>query len=136
MDAVAGPGALLDEAIARAALVEVMGEIYDEENTTYQDLAGSWESGIDGDKCVELLELFLVEAIYQEMLSDLADRIEEHSDSAAITHGRELELRDHIKEMVRFDLGQSDPLQIKWQGQEGSKLITRNLEAALAQLEK
>jgi hypothetical protein len=136
VDALVGPGASLDEAVARVALVEVMGELYDEGNIAYESLIDSWETGVDRDRCVELFELFLVEAIYQKMLSDLADRIEEHSDSVAMTRARELELRDYIKEMVRFDLRQNDPLQIDWQGQEGEELIVRNLETVLAQLEE
>lgn len=136
VDALVGPGTSLDEAVARVALVEVMGELYDERNVAYENLVDSWESGIDRDRCVELLELFLVEAIYQKILSDLADRIEEHSDSVAMTRARELELRDYIEEMVRFDLRQKDPVQVDWQGQEGDELITRNLEAALVQLEE
>lgn len=126
----------MDEAVARVALVEVMGELYDEGNVAYENLVDSWDSGIDRDRCVELLELFLVEGIYQKMLSDLVDRIEEHSGSVAMTRARELELRDYIKEMVRFDLRQNDPVQVDWQGQEGGELVTRNLEAALAQLEE
>jgi hypothetical protein len=136
VDALAGPGASLDEAVARNALVEVMGELYDEGNPAYENLVDNWEAGIDRDRCVDLLELFLVEAIYQKMLSDLADRVETHSDSAAITRKKELELHDYIKEMVRFDLRQKDPLQIDWQGEEGDELIAHNLEAALAQLEE
>lgn len=136
VDALAGPGATLDEAVARVALVEVMGELYNEVDATYESLVDSWEHAVGRDRCVELFELFLVESIYQKMISDLADRIEGHANSVAMTRARELELRDYIKKMVRFDLGQNDPLQIDWQGQEGDELIIRNLEAALAQLEE
>ena len=136
VDALAGPGGPLDEAVARAALTETIADILDENNTEYEQLREEWDGRIDDAEIPEILEIFLVEAIYQQYLSNLAERIESNAISADEAFERESEIRGFIEEMVRFEFVIHNPLNIvDWFGAECRELIQRNLEAALAQAE-
>ncbi len=126
---------VLDDAIARAATVEVLAEIFDESDDAYSNLREQWDSDLDKNRVVELITLFLSQAIFQRFLADLGDKIESNAMSAAHAEQCEQEALEFIKEMVKFEIGEIDPLKFNWKGAAGERLIQRNLVAALSQLE-
>ncbi|NVM54535.1 MAG: hypothetical protein HWN66_12595 [Candidatus Helarchaeota archaeon] len=135
VDALAGAGGPLDEAVARAALTETLANIFDENNEEYIQLREDWDSRINEVEILEILKIFLIEVIYRRFLSDLAERIQSKAISSDDAFERESEIRGFIEEMIKFTLVIHDPLNIDWRGAEGRDLITQNMEAVLAQAE-
>jgi hypothetical protein len=134
-DYICGNNGLLDDAIARSAAVEVLAEIFDDSDDTYSDLRERWESQLDANRVVDLISVFLSQAIYQRFLVELGHKFETNAVSAADAERKEQGVFEFIREMVMFELGEIDPLSFDWQGIEGERLIQRNLSAALGQLE-
>jgi len=134
-DHICGDGGLLDDAVARSAVIEVLAEIFDETEDSYDQLRDRWDSQLDEDTIIELMVLFLAQSIFQRFLADLGDRIESNAVSAMRAAECEQEALEFIKRMIEFELGEIDPLTFDWQGPPGEQLIRRNLEAALAQEE-
>jgi len=136
IDKLAGPGKLLDRAIARSALLEILAELFEKESDEYSDLENDLTTSIDAEKLVELMQLFIAEYIYQRLLNDLADRIENKAVDSSEVRNREKELKEFIIRIVKFDLSKKDPLGIDWSGKEGKGLIEKSIEASLGQLEE
>ena len=136
VDYICGNGGTLDEAIARSAVVEVLAEIFSEDDDAYADLRDRWDAELDADRIVDLLSLFLSQAIFQRILSDLGDLFEKSAVSAFEAERKEQAVLDFIKGMVAFELGEIDPLDFDWQGSDGEELIHRNVAAALGQLQE
>ena len=133
-DHICGNGGPLNDAVARSAVVEVLAEIFDESDDTYSDLRDRWDSELDEKRIVDLMSLFLSQAIFQRILADLGSQFETSSVSAIEAERKEKKVLDFIIKMVEFELGEIDPLNFDWRGPEGEELIRRNLAAALAQL--
>lgn len=136
IDKLAGSGKLLDQTIARSALLEVLAELFEKEGDEYGELEKDLTASIDSEKLVELIQLFIAEYIYQRLLNDLVDRIEDKAIDANEVKNREKELKEFIIRLVSFDLNNKDPLKIDWLGKEGKSLIERNIKASLEQLEE
>jgi hypothetical protein len=134
-DHICGNGGLLDDAISRSAVVEVLAAIFDESDDTYAELRDRWDSQLDESRIVELMSLFLSQAIYQRFLVELAEKFEANALSTTEAEQRENEIFEFIKEMVKFEMGEIDPLRFDWKGPEGEEMIRRNLAAAIDQLE-
>jgi len=135
-DYVCGNNELLDDAIARSAAVEVLAEIFDESDDMYSNLRDRWEGQLDENRVVDLMSLFLSQAIHQRFLVELGDRFDANAVSAADAELGEQRVFEFIREMVIFELGEISPLSFDWQGPEGEELIQRNLSAALDQLKE
>lgn len=136
IDKLSGPGKLLEDAIARSALIEVLAELFEKENEEYEVIEEDLTVSVDSQKLVELLELFIAEYIYQRLLSDLIERIENKAMSSNEVKKREEELKEFIIKLIKFDLKEKDPLKIDWLGDEGKKIIEKNIEAISEQLEE
>ena len=134
-DRLGGSGATLDEAVARGAVVAVLGELMGDLEGEYDDVKAGLEGTLDRGALVDLLALFLCQVIHQRFLLDLGDRIDARAVSALEAARAEEEALDFIAAMVHFDLGAMDPLALDWEGAEGARLVERNLAAALALLE-
>jgi len=134
VDHIAGPGALLDDAIARNAVIEVLSEIFDESQDSYADLADGWREQLGVESIVALMSLFIAHSIFQLFLSYLGDRIESNALSAAEAARQEQRVLEFVREWVSFQLGEVDPLSFDWRGPDGRELVQRALEVALAQL--
>jgi len=135
IDKLAGFGKLLDQIIARSALLEVLAELFEKEIDEYNELEKDLTTSINSEKLVELIQLFIAEYIYQRLLNDLVDRIENKAIDSDEVRNREKELKEFIIRLVNFDLSGKDPLKIDWLGKEGNDLIERNIKASLEQLE-
>ncbi len=135
VDYICGNGGPLDDAIARSAVIEVLAEIFDDSDEKYTYLRDNWDSQVDENHILDLMSLFLSQAIFQRFIMDLGDRFETNAISATEAEQKEQEAFEFIREMVEFELGEIDPLNFDWQGPDGERLIQRNLAAALDQLE-
>lgn len=135
VDYLSGNGATLDESVARNALSEVLAELFTDLDDGYEELREKWDEQLDPGQITTLMSVFFSQCIFQKFSSDLGDRIESNAVSASEVARIEQEVLSYIREMVRFELGEIDPMDFDPQGQEGEELIGRNLSAALAQLE-
>jgi len=135
VDHVSGPGATLEEAVARSAAVWVLCDVLGGEEMSYEDLRDEWESALSVSRVGELIALFLARYIYDRFLSDLAERIESNAVSAREAARIEGEVWRYIRGLVAFDAGEVDLVEVDWAGTGGRALVDRNLRAALELLE-
>lgn len=124
----------LDDALARSAMVEVLAEIFNDEEETYEDLRNRWDEQIDESALQNLMSLFLSQSIYQRFLLELGDRIESNAISVYQAEKKEKEILDFIKAMVKFDIANIDIKTFDWKSSEGQTIIEQNLATALSLL--
>jgi len=134
VDYICGDGSLLNDVVARSAAVEVLAEIFDENDETYDDLRERWDIHLDKDLITKLLSLFLAQSIFQIFLIELGSKFEGNNLSAKEAAQKEKEIYELLKEIIKFDLGKIDPLKFNWKGRQGQLLIKRNLDLAISQL--
>lgn len=135
IDVIAGEGKTVDSSIARAAAVEVVATIFDEENDDYGVLKDEWESNLDEIKINGLLSLFIAQVIFQVFLSHFAERINTNLANQEQNEYKEREIFEFIQGNVELEFGETDPLSFDWQGAPGEELIKRHIQYALEQLE-
>lgn len=135
-DYVAGDGALLDEVVVRAAVLDVWADILTSEDEGYASFEAGIEGQVDGEGVARLMWLFIAEVVFQRFLVDLSERIDANAISASQADLIEARVHDLIREKVRFDLSGAHLFAADWTGQTGRVLIERNLELALTALEE
>jgi hypothetical protein len=121
----AGPGGTLEEADARAAMMRVLQE-------ELEDPAAF--DGLDQDGVGRIVESFLVEYIYERMLQEIGDRLENGAMTAEGAKKAEDDIRVYVVATVQLELARQEPLAV-WDGPEGQRLVDRLMEDAYAQLE-
>ncbi len=133
VDRLAGPGNTLDDAAARAAMLAVlMSEFSDA--VTYEDLEDLWSRRLSTQGVIDLLEKFLIEYVYQRMLVDVGDRIQNGAITSESAHKVERDLHEYIVASVQFEMVNVDPLILDWNGEQGQSLIDRLLLDAYSHL--
>lgn len=132
---ICGNGGLLDDGIARNAMVEVLATIFDISSSEYEEFRDGWNAQVDQDSFCDLMTLFIAESIFQRFISELGNCIETNAVSVAEAEAKEKDVYEFIRAMVTFELGEIDPLHFDWQGPPGGQLIRRNVNAALRQLQ-
>lgn len=135
-DHLCADGGPLDDAVSRSAVVEVLAEIFDDNEDSYADLRDRWDETLDAAALQDLMSMFLIQSIFQRFLSEFADRIESNVMSGEAAERKEKEVFDFIKEMVKFELEDIDVSSFDWRGKEGKELIERNINTALSLLEE
>ncbi len=121
----AGPGGTLEEADARAAMLRALQE--ELEGPTAFD-------GLDQEGVVRIVEGFLVEYIYERMLQEIGDRLENGAMTAEDAVKSEHDIRVYIVATVQLELAREEPLTV-WDGPGGQELVDRLMEDAYGQLE-
>tara|TARA_B100000609_G_scaffold175687_1_gene153144 strand:+ start:313 stop:843 length:531 start_codon:yes stop_codon:yes gene_type:complete len=135
-DHICGHGSGLDDAAARAALLDVIAEVFsDEETNSYEELQEAWDGEMDGANLVQLLELFLSQYIVEKFLSELGDCFDKPEVNSDIASQKERDVVDFIRSMVSLELGNLNVMQFDWKSSEAQAIIDRNLEAAMRQIE-
>ena len=125
VDRLAGPGGTLEEADARAAMLRALQE----------ELEGPAAfDGLDQDGVGRLVEGFLVEYIYERMLQELGDRLENGAMTAEDAKKAEDDIRVYVVATVQLELAREEPLTV-WDGPAGQELVDRLTEDAYGQLE-
>lgn len=133
VDALAGSGATREEAITRAAMAEVLGDLFERLAETPDGLAAL--ESFDAAGIAEVIELFTTEYIYQRMLEEIGDCIETGALTPEIAERLENQIRNYIREMVRLELSDVDVLDLEWAGPEGEAFRERIFRSAYALLE-
>jgi hypothetical protein len=125
VDRLAGPGGPLEEADARAAMLRVLQEELEEPAAL---------DGLDQDRVGRIVESFLVEYIYERMLQEIGDRLENGAMTVEDAMKSEDDIRVYVVANVQLELAREEPLTV-WDGPEGQELVGRLMEDAYAQLE-
>jgi len=133
-DSLCNSNGTLDDTLARSAVIEVLSEIFNDDDDTYADLRDRWNERLNEATLQQLMAVFLSQSIFQRFLSELGDRIETNAISVYEAEKKEREVLDFIKAFVKFDLGEIDLSTFDWNGPEGNALLERNLSAALSLL--
>lgn len=134
VDALAGPGNTREDAIARAAMTEVLGELFERLAETPEGLAEL--DRLDRQGVTELMAMFTVEYVYLRMLEEIGDRIAAGATTPEVAQRLEIQIKDYIKEMLEMELRNIDPMSIDWGGPDGQAFRQRIFESAYALLEE
>lgn len=121
----ASPGGMLEEADARAALLRVLQE--ELERPAAFD-------GLDQEGVGRIVEGFLVEYIFERMLQEIGDRLENGAMTAEDAVKAEHDIRVYVVATVQLELAREAPLTV-WDGPGGQELVDRLMEDAYGQLE-
>jgi ABC-type antimicrobial peptide transport system permease subunit len=132
VDQLAGPGRTLEEAAARAAMIAVLAEEFDE--AAFDDIDAAMRR-LDEAATKRILGAFLIEYIYRRMVEEIGDRIQNGALDAAAASRVERDLHDFLCAAVELDLSSVDPLRVDWQGGQGQTLIDSLMEDAYGQLD-
>ncbi len=114
---VAGAGDSMEEAVARDAILDVLGEIYSDART-FEEMEAL---DIDADAIRDLLATYLAYYIYKRVLQELGDRIADNAGSPEEAARLERQIRDQIRDLVALDLSAIDPLAFDWAGRAGQE---------------
>jgi hypothetical protein len=122
---IAGAGDSPEEAVARDALLDVLGELF-EGADTFVDMD---VLVIDDAMLREFVARYLTEYIFLRVLHEIGDRI---TDNAAPAEAERLEreLGDQIRALVDLDLSTIDSVDFDWQGAAGQARLQELLADA------
>lgn len=132
-DAVAPAGALVEDAAVRAAITDVLGDLYERVAEANGDL-GVLDS-MDRSEITAAVEHSIGACIYERWVSELGRSIERGAVSEPSAIDLERGMRDYINESVKLEIGERDPLAINWGEREGKDLIERVFQDAYSFLE-
>ncbi|RLA90541.1 MAG: hypothetical protein DRG58_01780 [Deltaproteobacteria bacterium] len=114
IDRLAGPGALLEAAIARSALIDVLaGELAPniEDHHIWTDCgAGDGAPAAIADQ----LKNFLATAVFQKLATDLGETLEAQAEDTRTGMQRLQELRDFIKGQIFLNPTGTEPFDLAW----------------------
>jgi molybdopterin-biosynthesis enzyme MoeA-like protein len=120
-DAICPVGADREEVAAREATAEALEVVFSD-----VILAGGAPSTIDAmtaEAVSKAVEAMVASYIYNRWLGDLGVKIEEKAISPTQAVQTESRMREFIRDAVKLDLQQKDPLKIDWRGAEGKDLM-------------
>lgn len=120
VDAIAGEGASLEAQAARAAALDVLGDLLLDENVELTDMR------LDGDGVHDLLAKFLSFYLYNRAAPIIEERLNCLNDPALAAQ-RDQEIRAVAAAVVDLGLQGLDPMAVDWQGQAGEHEVERLL---------
>jgi hypothetical protein len=123
IDLLAPPGALLEDAIARKAMIETMTELFER----YEVFEGGIEAldSLDALGMADLIGLSVTNYINERFQQELVNCVERGSVSEREANDLLREAKDFIAGMVRIEFEGVDLLAIEWDGTEGKGHIER-----------
>lgn len=131
VDQLAPTGGQLEEAAARAALVETLAELFTETGVAEEGLE-SLES-LGEEDVASAMQLFVVNYIYERLIQTLARRLENRPVKEVAKLERDIKL--FISATIEYDLSDTDVLSIDWYGPEGRQFIDRIYEDGYSLIE-
>lgn len=134
VDQFAGDGALLEEAAARDALAEVLGQVFADAET-FEEL-DALLGEVDASRLRELIQRFFSRYVYLRLLQELLASIERGARSIEQAERARRELEEFVTASVIITFVDLDPLQVDWAGPEGQQIVNQWLQDAYAGLEK
>ena len=129
-DAVCPEGADREEIAAREATSEALEEVFSDVINSGADpaqLDAMTAAGVG-----KAVEAMVASYIYNRWLGDLGAKIEEKAISPQQAVRVEHRMKEFIRDAVKLDLAQRDPLSIDWRGAEGRDLMGRIYTDAFA----
>lgn len=129
-DAICPAGADREEVAAREASTEALEEAFANTIRTGADV--SQLDAMTADGVVKAVEAMVAGYIYNRWLGDLGIKIEEKAISPQQAVCVEKRMKDFIRDAVKLDLQQKDPLKMDWRGSEGKTLMDRIYRDAYA----
>ncbi|WP_157907020.1 Qat anti-phage system associated protein QatB [Sorangium cellulosum] len=133
VDLAVGPGSSIDEAVARAAMIEVLEDEFGD-TESFTDLENAFSGLLMPANVMSVIYKFLVEYIYRRIVAELGERITNGAISAAVARQKEEDLRQYIEQSVKFELHQAQPDELAWNRPAASQMVERLLRDAYGQL--
>ena len=129
-DAVCPAGADREDVAAREASTEALEEVFADIIS-----AGADVSQLDAMTAIgvgKAIEAMVASYIYNRWLGDLGVKIEEKAISPEQAVRVEKRMKEFIRDAVKLDLQEKDPLKVDWRGTEGRDLMARVYSDAYA----
>lgn len=131
MNAIAPDGSSREEIAGRDAISESLCFLYEKLVLNDTD-ADSVFGKLDKDLVEEAVVVSVSAYVYERWLIDLGRKIEEKSVTAAEAVRLEGEMKQYVRDSVKFDLSKQDVLEMNWKGKEGRDFVQKIYEDAYA----
>ena len=133
VDALAPPGNELEQAAARRAVEESIEHLYAKFELEDGDI--NKLDALDADGIKEALGVSVCSYIYHRWLQELGKSIQTQAITPRDAVRLEREVRAYVREAVKLDFKQIDVLTVRWNEEEGRKIVNRIYMDAYAFLE-
>lgn len=133
VDALAPAGALIEQAVARAAMAETLTDLVDQYLEEGRDLGALEE--LSREQVGEILGCAVVHYINERLLQALASRIEDGTITPERACVVERDVCEFVDETTRLDLAAVDVFALDWGGPDGQAFVGRIYEDAFRFLE-
>ena len=122
-------GALLDEAVARTALLETLHEVFEDCDVEADGLDAL--NALTGDRVEAAMEGYVANYVNAQLLHYLASRpIEDKASGSAEAYRLECQLKEFVRGLVKLEFRGIDVLAVDWQGTEGQGIVGGLFERA------
>lgn len=132
VDLLAPDGAQLEEAVARAALIETLAEVFDEYGVDAQGLDALDRLG-PADLEV-IITRSIVNYVNDRIQHELVNRLERETIPESDANRLLAEMKEFIGGIARLDFAGVDLVALDWHGPDGQRLVGRLFESAYALL--
>ena len=126
----APPSTSIDEAAARAAMSETLGELYIQYGLEDGGLSNLEAMGADGIRTA--LQLSVTNYIYEKLLNVMQSSLDEHNMSDHDLLKAEREIKLFIRETVHLELESIDVMAVDWNGKQGERTAQQIYEQGYA----
>lgn len=134
IDILAPDGALLEEAAARAAVIDTMTELFDALDIETNGIEAL--DRLSEEELARAFEICICNVIEARFTEELANRVERAAIDETEANRTLTEIRDYIRGIVALDLEGVRLLDIDWNGNEGAAFVESWMAAAYAVLEE
>ncbi|MDD3579655.1 MAG: hypothetical protein PHW74_01395 [Desulfobacca sp.] len=114
IDRLAGPGALLEAAVARSALIDVLADELAGSTEDYYGWADRGPGNGAPAAIADQLKNFLATAVFQKLAADLGEAVEAQVEDTRTGMQRLQELRNFIKAQIFLDPAGTEPFDLAW----------------------
>lgn len=123
VDALTPEGADLEQSATREAIEQTLAALFEQ----YVGVDGSVVAleAMTSDAIRTAVEASVAASIFNRWLGDLERMLEEKAVTAAQAVRLERDMESYIRDTVKLDLKDTDPLTTKWDGAEGSEFVER-----------
>jgi hypothetical protein len=132
IDMLAPAGALLEDAIARAATIETLDELFRRYEVSEQGVTAL--NSLDADGIKEMVTVSVVNYVNERFQNELINCVERGSLSERAANDLMIEAKHFIVGVVALDFEGVDVVSLNWQGAEGKRFVERIYESAYSLL--
>lgn len=132
IDILAPAGALLEEAVARMALIETLSELFDSFEVESKGISAL--DALDADGVKEVVVLSVTNYVNERFQQELVNCIERGTVSEQDANQMMSEAKDFITGIVAIDLESIDVLNFDWNGSEGKAFVESVFQSAYSLL--